>query len=236
MKRILGICALALLVAVTSASAATIVPSNYIAMQTSAAASTVWPINFKTSGTGNVVSDVASAILSKSSLLTVPGSPAVSQWSAVGWQNANQYFDFTVNMNGGKGFNASQLYIAGMRSSGTGPGTVTITFSKDGGAFQQLDTFASVTTGYINKLYDVSTLIGTVNSSLDIQISAGGLAMNGGTIGTGGTFRVGDYTADGGLNYTPFGITGAVINTPEPATMAILGLGSLVIARRRRRA
>jgi hypothetical protein len=232
--------ALALLVVASSASAATIVPGNSIAMKdlngwgtgTTAGPATV---NFADAAYSTAVPTplagcVGTAGLSMSSNLTP--NAATNRFNAKGWNVAGQYIDFLVTTKSGQGFIADKLYV-GLKSSSTGPGTIDVMFSKDGGAWTAIEAgLVSPGTSYVNKIYDLSALIGTVSSSLDIRFYGGTLNTTGGAIATTGTFSVGQYSD--GTNYTPFGVTGTATSVPEPATMAILGFGGMLIARRRR--
>ena len=52
-------------------------------------------------------------------------------------------------------------------------------------------------------------------------------AANGGTIGSAGTFRVSDYSPDGGATFKPITLNGSVTSVPEPCSIILGGIGGV---------
>jgi PEP-CTERM motif len=174
-------------------------------------------------------------------------TPASASFSinSSGWTSpqTNDYYEF--------GFNTTQSYqvnqlTVGLRSSNTGPGFVNLLYSKDGGSFTLLNSTGSIPlmgTDYNNLVADLSE-IGVVNDSLVFRLVVDPAhstdSANGGTIGSGGTFRFASYSPSGGVFLNPE-ITGdpaaPPTAVPEPASLFVwsLGLVGLVVVIGRRR-
>jgi hypothetical protein len=151
---------------------------------------------------------------------------------------ATDYLTFGLDIVSGFTASVDQILI-GTRSSGTGPGSINLLASLDGGAFMTVATFAQRGT---NDLYQNLTF-NALNATTSIVFrlaAANQTSANGGTVASGGTFRVQNYVS-GGTN-TPMSINGTVAPlaaaVPEPATWAlmILGFGTVGYAMRRRKA
>ena len=81
-----------------------------------------------------------------------------------------------------------------------------------------------------NSVADMSALTG-LTGTVEFRIYAdNNVSANGGSISSGGTFRLGDHFD--GSNFTEVRFEGTVV--PAPASAALLGLGGLVAVRRRR--
>ncbi len=90
--------------------------------------------------------------------------------------------------------------------------------------------FSQSGTDFNNSIADVSALTGLTGTNEFRIYAVNGVSANGGSISSGGTFRVGDHYD--GSNFTEFRFEGSVV--PAPASAALMGLGGLVAARRRR--
>jgi hypothetical protein len=163
-----------------------------------------------------------------------PGLTPVSASFAInasGWNDlgSGDYFQF--------GFTTTQpidvdRLTVGLQSSATGPGFVRLLYSRDGGAFTPLASAGSIAitpaATLLGETLDLNE-IGVVNSSLLLRfvVDAGNpVAVNGGAIGSAGTFRFGSFSPSAGVFVNPE-ITGAAV--PEPASIALAGLGVALV-------
>lgn len=150
-----------------------------------------------------------------------------SNWADLG---PNDYFTFGFTADAGNSVDLDDLYI-GTRSSATGPGSLGLFYSGDGFT-TNLFTFLQAPGGnFVNSIVDLSALP-NLGGSVEFRIrSINGVAANGGAINVNGTFRVTGYFVGGTFDRN-MQLTGIVV--PAPGAMALLGLGGLVAARRRR--
>ncbi|MEJ5260556.1 MAG: hypothetical protein WHS88_10235 [Anaerohalosphaeraceae bacterium] len=147
---------------------------------------------------------VKSASLDISSGLSVPGTPANNQYSAVGWNVPNQFFSLKVVLEDGCKFgNDIQLYYGGILRSATGPvaGETRVIVNQTEVPVRAY----SITTNYQNF---IDNLAGIVNGAKEVEIRF----YASGASGTGGTYRIGEYY-DGA--YTNLGLYGTVIIDPN---------------------
>ncbi len=152
--------------------------------------------------------------------------------NSAGWDTlaANDYISFGFSVAAGYEVDLSTLWM-GTRSSNTGPGFLSVYSSLDGFA-SPVFSFSQVGTAYTNSIADVSAL-SDLTGSVEFRIYAdNGVSANGGAISGTGTFRVGDHSD--GANFSEFRFEGTVSQVPAPASAALMGLGGLVAARRRR--
>ena len=168
------------------------------------------------------------------------GASSSNSFNSAGWDDlsADDYIQFGFQVAAGYTANVDQLIFA-TRSSGTGPGFVDVSYSIDGANFVTLTTLAQQGTNYLNSVLDLNQVI---QSSLVIRFTAANdTTANGGTIGSAGTFRLSDYSPDGGQTYQPITITGdlTLSAVPEPSSVVLCGLGlslsGLYAARARRK-
>ena len=190
---------------------------------------------------GNETSVAATNVLAGLSGVTfgetgVTPVAAADSINASGFTSANSYFSFGFNVLTGFTATLNQLAIA-TRSSGTGPGTVNLLASVDGGAFTTVATFTQSGTTTNNQTLALTPLTAT-SSLLFRLVSANQTSASGGTVGAGGTFRVADYQTS-----TPVTLTGTVARltaaVPEPASWAMMVGGFALVGgalRRRSRA
>lgn len=158
-------------------------------------------------------------------------SAASNSLSASNWQfgDANDYFAFGFVVDGGYAANLESLWI-GMRSSNTGPGLMGLFYNGDGFS-SALATFdMSPGSVFVNAIVDLSSLAGLTGAVEFRLMMTANIAANGGSVGTAGTFRVGDHFD--GANFTEMRVTGSVV--PTPASFVLMGLGGLIAGRRRR--
>ena len=156
---------------------------------------------------------------------------ASNGFAASGWNDlsATDYFQLGFTLAAGYSATVDQFILAS-RSSGTGPGFVEIDASVDGGAFTKVTTLVQDGTNYNNALVNLGL---TVHSSLVLRLRVdptNAASANGGAIGSAGTYRISDYSGDGGQTYAPISLTGTISQTaavPEPASIAMLSIASL---------
>jgi len=115
------------------------------------------------------------------------------------------------------------------RSSGTGPGFINVEASANGGAFVTVATITQTSTNFNDEFLSI-TPISATQSLTFLIVAANQTSANGGTIGSAGTFRVGDYNPAG--TPTPFTINGTItpIAVPEPSMLALGGLSAVIAA------
>ena len=168
--------------------------------------------------------------ITRSSLLSP--SPASNNFGSSGWTNPAQYvqlgFDTTET------WNVDTLRLA-TRSSGTGPGFMNVNVSVDGGAFTTIATITQSGTLYNDQYLPVNEV---VHSSLVVQFApANTTSANGGTIGSSGTWRIGDYYD--GQSYFSIAFSGSAVSAvPEPSTLLVGGVSLVflgVVTRLRRK-
>lgn len=185
-----------------------------------------YPVSTDNGWSGKWVTDakVASAVLSVSAELSVPGSPANNQFSAQGWDAGGQYFSMTVILAQGYEFGSDiELIYGGLRASSTGPNSGTTAIIVDGRE-SVIDSY-SLSTSYLNRVNDIGSLVAGASA---IEIRWYGAGATSAT----GTHRIGDYYLDG--VYTDTGLYGTVNAVPEPTTLVLLSGCAMYLARRRK--
>lgn len=178
---------------------------------------------------GSAAANTTALNLTRGAGLTA--STGGNSFSATGWtQQATDFFSFGFTVNSGFSANLDKLYI-GTRSSNTGPGTMGLFYSGDGFA-TALTTFNQAPgSNFVNSIIDLSALTG-LTGTVEFRIrQIGNTAANGGSTSSSGAFRVTAYFENGAFN-RDLQLTGEVV--PAPSALALLGLGGLVAARRRR--
>jgi len=177
---------------------------------------------------GTVAANVSALPLTRGAGLNANAGGNSLNSSGFDTLDASDYVTFGFTVDAGYSVNLDTLYF-GSRSSNSGPGFLSVYSSLDGFA-APLFSFAQVGTAFTNSAADLSSLTG-LTGSVEFRIYAdNGVSANGGTVGSSGTFRVGDY--NDGSNFSEFRFEGTVV--PAPASAALLGLGGLVAIRRRR--
>jgi hypothetical protein len=93
--------------------------------------------------------------------------------------------------------------------------------SVDGGAFMRVGQITQPSATYVDQLLTFSSVL-DVHSSLVIQFTPdNNTAANGGTIGSFGTWRIGDYENPQGV-FSPITLNGAAV--PEPSSLVVCGV------------
>ena len=152
------------------------------------------PGNQTTQAPSFVATGLAGSQFLESANLT-PSAGANSMNSS-GWTNAGANYSFGFTINPGQSVTVDQIILTS-RSSATGPGFISLQASVDGGAFT---TVASITqSGILFNDEFLSITPVTAKSSLTFRfIATNQTSAGGGTVGSAGTFRIGDYQPNRG--------------------------------------
>ena len=155
---------------------------------------------------------------------SVTPSAGANSINSSGWNNANASYSFGFTIQAGNVVTVDQIILTS-RSSGTGPGFLNVEASVDGGALVTVATITQSGTAFNDEFLAIKPVTATKSLSFVI-VAANQTSAAGGTIGSAGTFRVGDYNPAG--TPTPFTINGtispAVSGVPEPSTYALAGV------------
>lgn len=160
------------------------------------------------------------------------GNVGSNSFNSAGWSTdaSQDYISFGFTVADGYSVDLSTMW-AGTRASGTGPGLLGL-FSSIDGFSTNLYTISQSGTTYTNSIIDLSALTG-LTGTVEFRIAAiANVSAGGGSIGAGGTWRIGDHYD--GANYSEFRFDGTVNAIPTPGALALLGLGGLTAVRRRR--
>ncbi len=155
------------------------------------------------------------------------GNGSNESFSSNGW-DPGEYYQFQTNSTGFENITVSY----GQATSATGPGFFDFFYSTDGTTYIQFGStydgpdldFSSTTFRPENVLsFDLTSITALDNdASIFFRVAVNGTtAENGGTTASTGTFRIDDFA----VNATA---------VPEPASLALAGLGGLFLLRRRR--
>ena len=154
-----------------------------------------------------------------------------TDWDESGAAAANDYFSFGFTVDPGSSVNLSSLILA-TRSSATGPGTMDLYYSGDGFT-TSLHTFNQPDSTFVNSAIDLSALVG-LTGLVEFRIYETGNTQADGVGDTGatGTFRVSDYSPDGGQTFQPITFDGRVVPEPSSIVLAAVGLAYLAAVAR----
>ncbi len=140
--------------------------------------------------------------------------------SSSGWSTDSSvdYFSFGFEVNEGFEANLETLIIAS-RSSGTGPGDLTLRYSVDN--FEKnLATWTQSGTAFNNQTIDLSILSGLTGKVEFRIVTLSARSANNGTLADGGTFRIANFLESG--ETTPVQFTGTITESipPTPVTLS----------------
>ena len=123
--------------------------------------------------------------------------------SSNGWNaGENRFFSFGFTVEPGKLVDLSQLQI-GTNASGTGPRDMALVYSGDDFT-TPLATWVQPSAQFLNQVIDLSTLK-NLSGNVEFRIiTTSNVSANGGTIASGGTFRVTNYFAGSDVGGTRF--------------------------------
>jgi hypothetical protein len=166
-------------------------------------------------------------------------SAGVNSMNSSGWNLANVNYSFGFTIQPGEAVTVDQLVLAS-RSSGTGPGSISLEASVDGAAPIVVASITQNDTNFNDETLKITPV--TATSSLTFFfVTANQTSANGNTIGSAGTFRIGDFNPPG-TTPTPFTIDGTITPVsavPEPSALMLATIGLSVVgitARLRKRA
>ncbi len=157
-------------------------------------------------------------------------SAGVNSMNSSGWNLANANYSFGFTIQAGNVVTVDQIILTS-RSSGTGPGFLNVEASVDGGALKTVATITQTSTNFNDEFLAI-TPVTAMHSLTFVVVAANQTSAAGGTIGSAGTFRIGDYNPAG--TPTPFTIDGTISpptnppSVPEPASIAMTAPGRLV--------
>ncbi|HBS28939.1 MAG TPA: hypothetical protein DEB06_05700 [Phycisphaerales bacterium] len=157
-----------------------------------------------------------------------------NSFNSRGWNDvaANDFVSLGFTVDAGKLIDLAFLYI-GTRSSATGPKNLGLFYSVDGFS-SALHTFDQPSEAFVNTQVDLTGLA-NVGGAVKFRILAlDNVAAGGGTVTSAGTFRVGAFFSGGVFNRNLQFAGSNPFNVPTPGALALLGVGGLVAARRRR--
>lgn len=148
---------------------------------------------------------------------------ALNSFSSSGWGLlANDVVQLGFNIASGAPWQVDTL-VLGSRSSGTGPGTINVSASVDGGAFFLLTSITQPDSTFVNSIVNINQIVA---SSLIIQFAAANnTSANGGTIGSAGTWRITDYVNPQGTTQDVI-VSGSLIQqvVPVPSGIVLSGI------------
>ena len=169
-------------------------------------------------------------ILRNSVLSDVSGT--TNSFNSSGWNSGTGIVSLAFNITASEAVTLNQFEF-GDRSSATGPGSMNVLFSVDGGAFVNYDTVIQPSALYVDTDLTFAPITIHHNLTIDFVVTPGASAANGGAIGSAGTWRVSDYY-DG--TYHPVQLDGIVTQVPEPGEFSLLaGMSVLGISLFRKR-
>lgn len=158
------------------------------------------------------------------------GTSGGNSINTTGWNDgsAQDYISFGFTVAPGYSASLNELLFA-TRSSGTGPGTMGVYASVDGGAEILLYSILQAPgANYVNNDINLGSPL-LVNQSLTVYLrKIGTTAANGGAIGSSGTFRISEFSPDG-QTFTDVSLFGTVAAVPEAqgwVTMTCLIMGA----------
>lgn len=143
-------------------------------------------------------------------------------FSSNGWDSTEggEYFEFGFTVQSGFFVDLSESFL-GLRSSNTGPGNMELLVSTDNFDNSTSEaTFAlpggSGASAWLNQTDDLSSLTNLTGTVLMRISKTNEISANGGSIGSGGTFALGQINQGSGLEAS--GLSGTVTAIPEPST------------------
>jgi hypothetical protein len=144
-----------------------------------------------------------------------------------GWNKVNANYSFGFTIQPGQEVTVDQVILTS-RSSATGPGFISLQAQVDGGAPTTVASITQSGTNFNDEFLSITPV--TAKSSLTFFfVTANQTSANGGTIGSAGTFRIGDYNPAG--TPTPFTLNGTIstLSVPEPSSMMLASIGLAVV-------
>jgi hypothetical protein len=186
--------------------------------------------SFVASGlTGNNVTE--SAVLTPSA--------GNNSMNSSGWNLAGANYSLGFAIQPGSAVTVDQLILTS-RSSATGPGFIDVEASVDGGAFHTVATITQTSTNFNDEFLAITPVTATKSLTFEF-VAANQTSAAGGTIGSAGTFRIGDFNPAG--TPTAFTLNGTVVPlaaaVPEPpagvlTALGLAGVGIVALSARRR--
>jgi hypothetical protein len=158
------------------------------------------------------------SIMRNSSLADVSGT--TNSFNSMGWNTGTGIVSLGFNVTGSEYVTLDQFIFAD-RSSATGPGSMDVLFSVDGGAFVKYDTTIQPSATYVDTDLTFAPFNVYHSFRIEFEVTPGAAAANGGAIGSAGSWRISDFE-NSNAAFLPVQLDGVVTPIPEPSSLSLL--------------
>lgn len=195
------------------------------------------PGNQATTAGSSAAAGVTPLSLSRGSgLNAVAGA---NSFNSSGWNDLGAFDYIEFGFGTTQAYDADELYV-GLRSSGTGPGLVNLSYSVNGSAFTLLRQFDMPDAAFLNVVVDLDSLPDVTSGLVMRFTSANTASSNDSTVLAGGTLRTTGYFVQGvfdrNFQITGTPVTSAAVPAPAALPVFVVALAGLGVALRRQQA